>query len=166
MTRSVSISVLGSEFNDFLYAPIGDDRNDTPLSVLSALARLDIDPWQEAAELARLPRDMAAERLAALIATLSDGSAGRPGQGIIAARLTALLPRQASSEIPPAKTSVDVGDVNKFRAGMYMSVVLIAVTLAAQWIATDRPTPAQLDDADASASSLPSRQMSSPNSGQ
>jgi hypothetical protein len=61
MTRSPSISVLGSEFDDFLFAPIGEDRNDMPLSVLSALARLDIDPWHEAAELARLPGETATQ---------------------------------------------------------------------------------------------------------
>jgi hypothetical protein len=166
MTRSVSISILGSEFGDFLYAPIGDDRNDTPVSVLSALARLDIDPWQEASELARLPRDIAAQRLSASIAASSDGPAAHPEHGTIAARLIALLPRQADSEMPLRKARVDAGDVTKFRAGMYMSVVLIAVTLAAQWIAADRQTPAQLDDGDASASSATSQRMSPPNSGQ
>jgi hypothetical protein len=50
MTRPALVSVLGSEFDDFLFPPIGEDRNDTPVSVLLALARLDMDPWQEAAE--------------------------------------------------------------------------------------------------------------------
>jgi hypothetical protein len=73
MTRSASFSVLGSEFDDFLFAPIGDDRNDMPLSVLSALARLDIDPWLEAAELARLPQETGVQRLALSIAALPGG---------------------------------------------------------------------------------------------
>jgi hypothetical protein len=46
-----------------------------PLSVLSALARLNLDPWHEAAELSDLPKDTAAQRLAALIALLP-GDAG------------------------------------------------------------------------------------------
>ena len=50
MTYSASVSRLGSEFDDFLFAPIGADRIGMLLSVLSALARLDIDPWQEAAK--------------------------------------------------------------------------------------------------------------------
>jgi hypothetical protein len=167
MTRSVSISALRSEFSVFLYAPIGDDRNDMPVSVLSALARLDIDPWQEAAELARLPRAIAAQRLSASIAALSDGTAAHPEHGTIAARLIALLPCQTDSEISPRKTPVDLGDVIKFRAGIYMSVVLIAVTLAAQWIAADRQTPDQFDGADPSASSATAPpQMSPPDSGQ
>ena len=68
MTRSASVSRLKSEFDDFLFAPIGEERNGMLLSVLSALARLDVDPWQEAADLARLPRDSATQRLTALIA--------------------------------------------------------------------------------------------------
>ena len=59
-------SDIGPQF-DFLCAPIGEDRNGTTLSVLSALARLDVDPWSEATSLARMPREAAAERLTALI---------------------------------------------------------------------------------------------------
>ena len=70
MTYSASVSRLGSEFDDFLFAPIGEDRNGMLLSVLSALARLDIDPWQEVAELAGLPGTTATQRLASLIAEL------------------------------------------------------------------------------------------------
>jgi hypothetical protein len=55
MAPSASVSHLGSEFDNFLFASIGESRNGMLLSVLSALARLDLDPWQEAAELARLP---------------------------------------------------------------------------------------------------------------
>ena len=39
-------------------------------NLLSALARLDVDPWQEATSLARMPREAAAMRLSALIDTL------------------------------------------------------------------------------------------------
>ena len=62
MTYS-SASQLGPEFENFLFAPIGADRNGMLLSVLSALARLDIDPWQEAAQLAALPEETATRRL-------------------------------------------------------------------------------------------------------
>ena len=120
MTHSASFSVLGSEFDDFLFAPIGEDRNDMPLSVLSALARLDIDPWQEAAELARLPRETATQRLALSIAALPDGASAHLEHGTIAARLIALLPRLASSNIPSRGTLLDAGDVTKFRAGIVM----------------------------------------------
>ena len=73
MTPGASVSFFRPEFDDFLYAPIGADRNEMPLSVLSALARLDIDPWEEAAELSELPKDTATQRLASLIARLPGG---------------------------------------------------------------------------------------------
>jgi hypothetical protein len=44
-----------------------------PLSVLSALARLDVDPWEEAAKLSELPKDTAAQRLASFIVRLPGG---------------------------------------------------------------------------------------------
>lgn len=99
MTHSASASFLGSEFNDFLFAPIGEERNGMLLSVLSALARLDVDPWQEAAELARLPGEAATERLASMIAALPDGPSAPSDPRTIAARLVALLPRDELVQI-------------------------------------------------------------------
>ena len=92
MTPAASVSFFRPEFNNFLYALIGADRNEMPLSVLSALARLDIDPWEEAAELAELPKDTATQRLAALIARLPDPRWVRADSRAIADRLIELLP--------------------------------------------------------------------------
>ena len=164
MTQSASISVLGSEFDDFLFSPIGKDKNDTPLNVLSALARLGIDPWQEAAELTGLPRENAIERLAFSIATLPDRASTHLEHGAIAARLIALLPRQTSSEILTGGTLANDGDVTKFRAGIYMSVVLIAFTLVAQWVVVSRQ-PARVGNVEASASSAAFPQLPSQGSG-
>ena len=55
MTSAVSAFGHKSEFDPFLYAPVGEERNGMLLSVLSALARLDVDPWQEAAALTKMP---------------------------------------------------------------------------------------------------------------
>lgn len=63
MEHSASMPQLGSEFDAFLFAPVGDDENGMALSVLSALARLSVDPWLEAASLAQLPEHSAIERL-------------------------------------------------------------------------------------------------------
>ena len=97
MTRTASVSPLPSEFDGFLFAPISEDYNGMTVSVLSALARLDVDPWQEAASLARLPADTASRKLAALIAKLPAGSLAQPDTGTLASRLIALLPHQTSS---------------------------------------------------------------------
>jgi hypothetical protein len=92
MTPATSVSFFRSEFDDFLYAAIGADRNESPLSVLSALARLNLDPWQEAAELSHLPKGIAAARLERLIARLPRGRWDETDLGAIADRLIALLP--------------------------------------------------------------------------
>jgi hypothetical protein len=164
-TRSASVVVLGSEFDNFLFATIGDDRNDMPLSVLSALARLDVDPWLEAAELAQLPRETATQRLASSIAALPHGPSPYLEHGTIAARLIALLPRQPSSKIPSPGTLLDAGDATKFRAGIFMYAILIAFILAAQWIAVGRQPLAQVDSVQAPTSSKVLPQMLPPNSG-
>jgi hypothetical protein len=165
MTRSL-FSALGSEFDKFLFASIGDDRNDMPLSVLSALARLDIDPWLEAAELARLPRETATQRLASSIAALPDGPSAHLEHGTIAASLIALLPRLASSKIPSRKTLLDAGDVTQFRVGVVMYVVFIVFMLIAQWVVASSQTPAEVDTTHAPASSTVSPEVPPPNSGQ
>jgi hypothetical protein len=151
MTRT-SFSALASEFDDFLFAPIGKGRNDVPLSVLSALARLDIDPWQEAAELTRVSREVATQRLASLIAALPDEPSDLDS-GRIAARLVVLLPGQPSSKILMRGTLPDVDDVTKFRAGICMFAVFILITLAAQWILASRQASPEVDNTHTPASS-------------
>lgn len=165
MTRPASISALGSEFNDFLFAPIGEDRNDMPLSVLSALARLGLDPWQEAAELARLPPDTATQRLVASIAALSEGLSVHLEIRTLAARLIALLPHPARATVPLGATIPDADDMTKFRAGIRMFAVLIAIMLAAQWIVASRQPQTPLDSTQAPVSATVAPKLP-PNSGQ
>ena len=106
-----------------------EDRNDTPLSVLSALARLELDPWQEAAELAQLPRESAIQRLALSIAALAGGPPPHLEHGIIAARLIALLPRHRDSETPAGQTVEDASDIRKFRAVCMLPLLSLDSTL-------------------------------------
>ena len=87
------------------------------LSVLSALTQLDFDPWQEAADLARLSVDKATRRLAGLIASLPDPLSPPRDVGRIAARLVALLPRGAPINIPiPARATLRDGASLEFLA--------------------------------------------------
>ncbi len=93
MTHAALSPLIGPEFDEFLCAPIGEDRNGTTLSVLSALARLDVDPWQEAARLARMPREAAAVRLTSLIDALPGEPASAMPLQASGADLVALLPK-------------------------------------------------------------------------
>jgi hypothetical protein len=84
---------LGEEFNPFLFAFIGTDRHGGQLSVVSALARLDLDAWAEAAMLARLPRDVAATKLSVSLRKFTEIPQIVQDSGAIAIRLIALLPQ-------------------------------------------------------------------------
>ena len=91
--HSTILNPLGSDFDRFLYAEVGDDQRGGQLSVVSALARSGVDPWDEAARLAAMLTEAAARTLADLLARLPAGS-GQPLDPLsVATRLVALLPR-------------------------------------------------------------------------
>ena len=92
MTTSASASNLTPKFDKFLFARIDKDSEETPLSVLSVLARLGVDPWEEAARLAQLPRLAAVKRLAEMIAAIPGASSACLDAGTLSDRLISLLP--------------------------------------------------------------------------
>jgi hypothetical protein len=108
--RSIPISIPGSEFNDFLFAPICEDRNGMSVSVLSGLARSDVDPWQEAANLAQLPEETATQRLTALIGALPDRASAYPDARTIALARAAAGPGCGQRRIERSSTRSWCGD--------------------------------------------------------
>src|ERR1700722_10622908 len=123
---------LGSEFNAFLFSPIGEGRNGMPLSVVSLLARCDLDPWLEAASLAAMPADAAARRLDSLIRALPDQPLTLPDSRTIATRLIALLPRWTDPKIRPAEKrakAADTGAVARRRRTMVAAMILVISTM-------------------------------------
>ena len=54
-------------FDAFLYAPVCDQRNGTQLTVISALARMDVDPWDEAARIAAMPKAAAEKEVISIL---------------------------------------------------------------------------------------------------
>lgn len=83
-----------SEFNEFLFASIGEEKTGSDLTVLSALARLGLDPWKEAARLTALPKEAATSALTATIARLPEGAWKASESRLIAVRLVDFLPRR------------------------------------------------------------------------
>jgi hypothetical protein len=121
MTHAALSPLIGSEFDKFLCAPIGEDRNGTMLSVLSALARLDVDPWQEATSLARMPKEAATVRLSALIEALPVEPASAIPSKTSAADLVALLPKCKTPNVRPSE--------NVFAAtGLRRTQILLALS--------------------------------------
>jgi hypothetical protein len=147
LTNPTSVSQFRSEFDAFLYASI-EERGDRPLlSVLSALARLDLDPWQEAAKLARMSRDKAVWRMAALIETLPGEPSAHMSAKTIATRLVALLPRQIVISVRrPVSTSIPGNSTNiRFiMALVLLNAIFMAFTYSSHYFGGARPpaTPA------------------------
>jgi hypothetical protein len=92
MTLAARFSLLHSDLNDFLFASVGDEQNGMPLNVISALTRLEIDPWEEAVRVASLPKALAAEALARMISRLPIARRLPSDNSAISRRLVALLP--------------------------------------------------------------------------
>ena len=99
MALPALFSLLHSDLNDFLFAPVGEEQNGVTLSVVSALTRLGLDPWEEAARLTPLPKARAADALAKMIARLPIHRTQLDDLAI-SRRLVELLPAQAT---PPSQ---------------------------------------------------------------
>jgi hypothetical protein len=85
------LSRLESQYDAFLFASLCQDDEMT-LSVLSVLARHDVDPWDEAARLTQLSRKQAINSLASKIWKLN-GERWSPSEAnILAVCLIELLP--------------------------------------------------------------------------
>ena len=111
--------------------------NGNLLTVLSVLARQNVDPWEEAADLSRLPRDTAARKLLSIITASPALSSMSANQTAVVDRLIALLPaRIASADGTPAALP-DLPP--KPRSPRTRKLTLIAIYIGAmlltQWIA-------------------------------
>jgi hypothetical protein len=99
--------LVDAQFDDFLFASIGEEENGVDLTVLSALARLGLDPWGEAAKLSKLTREAATTALAEKIAALPKGHWKESDIQAIAVRLVNCLPKHfSSSDKAPQAASV------------------------------------------------------------
>jgi len=97
MASAISPFFRDPSFDPFLFATIGEERNGMMLSVLSSLARLDLDPLREAANLSGLPAPAATERLTSLLSSLPNSQLETPAPAAIT-RLVGLLPKAARYE--------------------------------------------------------------------
>lgn len=92
MTSTHVLDPHPREFERFLYAPVGEDRNGFAVTVLSTFARLGLDPWAETADLVALGREGAGTRLGVLLSRVRDVPALGNEHGKVARELSRLLP--------------------------------------------------------------------------
>lgn len=89
------------QFEPFLLAPLDEDRRGSSVTVLSMLARLGVDPWGEASDLAKLPEGAARLRLEALMTRFHDVPTPVSDRSRIVSGLLALLPRRTTTASSP-----------------------------------------------------------------
>lgn len=109
MDNLPSVSSPTSRYDDFLFASICEEANGMRLSVLSALARMNVDPWDEATRLAAMPKAVA-ERTLVSILDLVSGRRWNPSEAeVVAARLVRLLPQRGEGATIAAADAARVG---------------------------------------------------------
>ncbi|MCV2866988.1 hypothetical protein [Defluviimonas sp. WL0075] len=116
------------EFERFLYAPVGEDRNGYVVTVLSALARLGLDPWQETAELVTLGREAARARLGTLLVRFQDVPTLASDHGRVVRDLCQLLPEGPAS-ITLKRAASTVTDGRLGTSGAIWAVLAIIFVL-------------------------------------
>jgi hypothetical protein len=164
LRRSAAPSTLPRGYDDFLYAPIGEDGNGMPLTVLSALARLNVDPWEAAADLSRLPEDAARRQFTSMIAALPGHHATLADPAAISRRLIARLPHRAPrlGGSGDAVLAIRVVSLSPTGAVLLFTAFYVAMMFFGQWMAPSRSPTAQDRGPTSSVPSTPSRPPSPP----
>jgi hypothetical protein len=97
MDNRLSVLSFTSRYNQFLFAPICEEANGMRLSVFSALARMDVDPWEEATRLAAMPKATAERTLVSTLDQVLGKSCHRSETEVIAARLVHFFHTEAKA---------------------------------------------------------------------
>ena len=112
MPGQASVSVAELACERFLYAPVCEQHNGTQVTVLSALVRANIDPWDEAARLARMPRAKAEATLSSILRRSLDRNWTGPEVGTVSARLIRLLPTNGGGDLARS-VSTAIGEMDR-----------------------------------------------------
>ncbi|WGR93677.1 hypothetical protein MTX26_28980 [Bradyrhizobium sp. ISRA443] len=101
-------SVLSPKYDEFLFAVICEDGNGTQISVLSALTRMNVDPWAEAACLDGMAGPRARKRFVAVVDQVSGRTWSGPEKDEVASRLVGLLPsfKTKANSMPPPEINL------------------------------------------------------------
>jgi hypothetical protein len=136
---------LGPEYNKFLFATAAE-ANGNAVTVLSALARQDLDPWTEAAALARMPSALAIQRLTRLLEPAGIAPAGSVAAQAqsrrTATKLIALLPCAGFADIPSQLATGGPAIANA-RSILIFLLIFMGVMLSIQCIAHFAHAPHQ-----------------------
>jgi hypothetical protein len=150
-------TLLRKDFDDFLFTLVGKDADGTPVTLLTVLARLGIDPWEEAADLAHLSREPAMQRLASRLEAMPNRPASAADTVTLVSSLIALLHRAPPRKAPlpqaplPEATSTEAPSLQ--RAAKQAKRVPVAIywlmgvllVMVVQWALSSRPAQPPMD---------------------
>lgn len=139
MLANRTVWLDGSEFERFLYAPVGEDRNGETVTVLSTLARLGLDPWKEAAALGALGGDAASSRLGLLLSGFRDVPALARDHLSVARALASLLPARSATVRAPSEPMA-VGPLMS-SIPFWVVVAVVFVLIQIMFSGTPHPGP-------------------------
>ena len=147
MNNRALASIPSPECKDFLLAVIDEAPNGTQLTVLSALAQANVDPWEEAVRLSAMSKLTAEKTLVSMFDRIPGRNWSPSEEATIAARLVKLLPPRSSGREAATTTIAGVS--------VQMSLVWLAwVSLAIATSILSVPRhPAATVDSSVSASS-------------
>jgi hypothetical protein len=143
MASTDAFALRHSGLNGFLFAEVGIEASGMTLSVLSTLARLGVDPWQEAERLAKLPQPAAVDGLARMIAAMPASLWSLPDATTIATRLVTLLPVHGDSS--SAAPSAQRAPAASWTARQWIVLVLLAASFAGLALNLMAPQRAESD---------------------
>jgi hypothetical protein len=133
MALRESFRPLRPDLDNFLFAAVGGEQDGIPLSVISALARLGLDPWDEAGRLSSLSKREAVEQLARLIAELPSSCRPLAEARKIAGGLVERLPKHDSDR--PALPQIHARPLARWpivlpRQSQFLMFCVVAVAAA------------------------------------
>jgi hypothetical protein len=134
MTQHNSFASQHADLDAFLFANIGTERNGMTLTVVSAISRLNEDPWNEARRLSTLPKAVAIDYLARTIARLPTSPWITGDATAIAARLVPLLPAPPSVAQPRSDHPSSAPSISPWKKMLPLYVALgmgVAINIVA-----------------------------------
>ena len=133
MSNIQSLHPDGHDFDPFLYAVLGEDRDGASVTVISALARLGLDPWKAAAELAALDPKAARERLGTILEGVKDVPKLDRELGSVAANLVLKLPKRLLHRAAKTAAPLTLGRPS-ISIGWLLALVIVGFALARFYI--------------------------------
>jgi hypothetical protein len=113
---------LRTDLNDFLFTSVASDANGMHLTMLSALARSGVDPWDEAARLAALSRESAIRNIVQMLGSVPNGPSPGEQATSMAERLVAQLHPSSTQRVKRVTSSAATSDADEFRPVLFSTL--------------------------------------------